>query len=549
MHELDSPYAAGVGDGLAAPMARAKAGLSRFAWLAGVGLLVFGAWISFQYARAAWGLDPDVYVPVELWRGVRRFGFGFLATWRYTQDNWVLSLLPFDALLFEVLGPRPAVVAGVGWLVFLASVGLSGVLVARLCSPRAGLIAAVVLLFANVSAMGAGGYLGYPISHNVSMAWALGALALAARSLACERVAPAIAAAACVFVAAVSDPWAGPAIAIPLSLAAGALAVAHRRRRVARYAAGLCAGSLFAFVAAKTRLFGLWSFLPETVFSLADPHEMIVNARWLYVSLAAIFNIVPRADLAQEPAALIDVAAALALFALSLGLLAGRVFRLEAEKALILGVAALSVGALLVLFLVGRWPGHGVGDGRFFPNAYFFGGVVVASRLAQLWAKARPARRWLLAAYPVLLVVSAILSAPRLWASPQPLRGMERPLALAQLLESHGLAYGYGPFWGAEALVMGPITDGRVVIRPVSFVLARFVRRNVESSSLWYRPQAEPGAGRVFLVVIDDGEECRDLQACMRGAERQFGPPAERLPFQGGAVLVWTHRLIDRIAP
>jgi len=57
-------------------------------------LVAAGLWVSLHQALAAWRADPDIYVPVALWRGVREHGLGFLATWGHTDDNWVFSLLP-----------------------------------------------------------------------------------------------------------------------------------------------------------------------------------------------------------------------------------------------------------------------------------------------------------------------------------------------------------------------------------------------------------------------------------------------------------------------
>jgi hypothetical protein len=64
--------------------------------LAGLALAL-GGWVSFHYCFAAWRPDPDIFVTVELWRGVQRFGPRFLTAWAYTQDNWLLSLIPLSS--------------------------------------------------------------------------------------------------------------------------------------------------------------------------------------------------------------------------------------------------------------------------------------------------------------------------------------------------------------------------------------------------------------------------------------------------------------------
>ena len=46
----------------------------------------------------------------------------FLQSWWYTQDKWVLSLIPISSLVFEIVGPRPELAVLLGWLTFVVSV-------------------------------------------------------------------------------------------------------------------------------------------------------------------------------------------------------------------------------------------------------------------------------------------------------------------------------------------------------------------------------------------------------------------------------------------
>src|SRR6185437_15172384 len=84
--------------------------------------LALGLFVSFRYAISIWTPDSDMAVPLALWTGFQRHGWSFLASWRYTPDNWLLSLTPIDALVFSLAGPSPTTVAAVGWMIFAASV-------------------------------------------------------------------------------------------------------------------------------------------------------------------------------------------------------------------------------------------------------------------------------------------------------------------------------------------------------------------------------------------------------------------------------------------
>lgn len=526
--------------------ASSKAGAALLLGLAG-GALALGAWVSFHDCFSLWRPDPDIFVTVELWRGVQRYGPKFLASWAYTQDNWLLSLIPLSSLAFAALGPSAAVAIGIGWAFFLASVAMTGWLAAKLAGWRAGLVLSVVLIFANDQALGRAGYLGYPISHNVSMAWALLALILALRGLEQGSLAACIAAGVVVFLDAVSDPWAGVGLACPLIFAAGALAWAHRGQGPGRSAAVLALASTVGLVAARTRLFGVFDFLPKSHFEFATGQEMLRNLYWGSKSLAAIFDILP-GPAGSGAAGLLSLAAIFLLVAWAFGMGAHGLRTASAGRQLIFGVSLLSIGAVAVLFIVGRWDGA-LTAGRFFPNLYFLGGLLVAVTAADQWSRSRRAPKLVVGVYAGLLVLTGLASQPSVWtgrAAPPP---RSEALDLADFLQAHALSYGYGVFWGAHALVTDTLTEGRVIIRPVSFRDGDVRRRPAETSSLWYTTADGPPSPRPFVVIRADGEECPSVDACAAIARRQFGAPAEQLVWRDATILVWPRSIAAEIRP
>lgn len=199
--------------------------------IVGAAILIFGAWTSLRYSFGVWGPDADIAAQVVIWQGVLRHGFAFIENWSFTPDNWLFSLSPITALFYTVFGTSPMVVIGVGWLIFVASVGMTARLAHRIAGWRAAFPVAAVLLFSNISTLGNVGFLSYPVSHNISMAWVLLALLLAHHAVARPSAISAIWAGVCVFIDAVSDPWAGPAIALPLVVVSVCLAVLNWRSR------------------------------------------------------------------------------------------------------------------------------------------------------------------------------------------------------------------------------------------------------------------------------------------------------------------------------
>jgi hypothetical protein len=505
-------------------------------------LIATGLWVSLHQALGAWRADPDIYVPVALWRGVREHGLSFIASWGHTEDNWILSLLPLASAVYEAFGAGPRVAVLIGWAVFVASVGLAAAIAQRLAGGRAAAALAAALLFANYYALGPMGFLAYPVSHDVSMAWGLATLLLAVWSLQRQALAPGLAAGLLVFANAVSDPWANAAISGPLIAASGVLALLHRRTALGRAALALFVSCGVGAWVAYQHPFGLFGFLPRGHFHLGGPDALMANLGYGYRALGVMFEIVPGASLdsrlviAVSFAALVLMAAAAAVLAL----LALR--RADAARQLVTGVAVLSLGAVTLLYLAGP-ANQGLYVGRFFANLYFLGpllAVLAAARFA--WA------RWPIGAYAALIVLSGLAMTPRFWTKPLAPSGVPEAEALGAFLQAHGLTYGYGPYWGVHSLAMRDLTGGAVTIRPVTFRNGRVERRPAETSRLWYAPGAEPPGSRPFLVVRRDPEECAVEDACEAMALRQFGDTVERLPYGDAVILIWARPIAPLIA-
>ena len=132
-------------------------------------ILIFGAWASMRYSFGAWAPDADIAGPVVVWEGVSHYGLGFLVSWHYTQDNWLFSLLPLTSVIFTLFGTNPKLVVGVGWLIFMASVGTTSFLVYRIAGRRAAIPVAVICyspIFGPSDPLGS-----YPIPSPTTFRW------------------------------------------------------------------------------------------------------------------------------------------------------------------------------------------------------------------------------------------------------------------------------------------------------------------------------------------------------------------------------------------
>jgi hypothetical protein len=521
---------------------------------AGIALtILFGAWISLAYAFGAWGTDPDIADPMLIWSGLLKHGPAFVKTWYYTQDNWLFSLVPLVAPVHALFGASPALAVASGWVIFLSCVSLTSLLAWRTAGALAAGSLAAMLLFANNLAAGAAGFLTYPVVHNITLAWGLGALALAARGLA-RRSAPALAGTGlALLIGALSDPWLNAAMTLPLLVVAAGLAVLHRGTRAGWRCLALCLVVAAAWGLAQSRMLGLLAFLPPGRLDWADMATILANLGWLGRAMSAMFNIIPGAD----PEARLSVAVnctALLLAATGIALPALRHFRrAEIRVQLLTGVALVSVACVTAALLLGSFSG-GIYVGRYMMNLYFLGpllGTLVlarggAGRPAGLAAPARAA----LLGWVGLFMVSGACSRPAAWAHGVPRVHTLGTTELADFLQANDLSYGYGPYWGSNASVIEWVSGGRVVVRPVVFdrVSSRVAPRQSQTSPFWYTPADRPaGQDRTFLIVVGDGENCPAVEACVAAAAAQFGRPARRLGWRNMSILVWPHEILSRL--
>ena len=435
--------------------------------------------------------------------------------------------------------------APLGWLIFLACVGMTAILARRLSGPGPSVALGAALLFASFPALGWAGELAHPVSHDSSMAFLLLALILAVRSLERGGILSALGCGVCVFLDSISDPWAVIALDLPLLVVCLFIAFEGWRTRRGLCAALIAGASVLAFVAIRTHLFGVLRAVARLKPYFTDISGLESNLRWVGLALTDMFNVIPGADTAKPGIEAIDLVLLAALVLPVMAYSAIRFRRAPAGRQLVYGVALLSIVGVAVLFLVQKWP-EGEYVGRYFANLYFLGGLLVALAAVDMWSKRRPWICAMVCGYAALFALGGLASRPGLWMGHEPLQSGAQARALAAKLEAHGLTYGYGAYWGAEAPAIQWVSGGRVIVRPISFRSGKVTRKGFQDSSFWYQPADARGAPRRFIVVVADAEECPSEARCLAMALSQFGLPAERFAVENGEVLVWDRSLLGQ---
>ena len=512
--------------------------------------LIFGSWISFRYSFASWSPDSDIAVTVALWRGIIEHGLSFVTTWHYTQDNWLLSLVLPLSIIYSLVGPHVAIAVGWGWGVFMGSIVTTSYLAYRIAGRKAAFATAIILSFPNFSNVDGVGFLTYTITHTTSMAWALLAVVVALYAIERRSALGIIVTGICIFINFISDPWAGAGIAIPLVIAASIVAAINWNRPGGHYVAAVGGVSIVAVLATETRLFGVLGFLPPTEFHITDPVGMASNIGWMFRVLAIDFSVVP----GRPESAIIDIMSFAAMAVALMSAIVGTIKRfrdLPIGSQLTLATAILSMAGITAAFILNAWAQQpALYVGRFFPNFFYFGTLLVVVMTVHSWTRLASPLRLAVIAYAALLVATGIASKPALWTSvgPRLVTKSTRAMAIGSFLEKHSLTYGYGPYWGAETDAMDWFTHGRVTIRPVIFNQRGIRPLTVEVSDLWYSPEDQPAGDRTtFLVMTDTDGSCPSVSSCVATATHQFGTPARQLTYRKWTILVWNHPIVKQL--
>jgi hypothetical protein len=507
-------------------------------------LSVWGAWISLKYTCAAWGIDPDVAETVVLVDGYAQHGWKFLATFHYTQDNWLLSLVPLSALVFLIVGTKATAVILLGWLIFMASAILAAAICSEITDNRRAWLILPFCLMANQAAIGSTGFLAQPVSHNVTAMYCL--FYVYAMILWIKRrwwIMLALGMIAFVL-AGLSDPWAMAAFGLPAVLAALVAWLARPSREASRIFLPVLLIACVQLVIVRTKAFGLLGFLPPSFLHLTDWDGVNSNFVWITAAFANIFN--PFPGLGAPRALTTTVICGLTLMILWWA--SRRLFRFRHK----LGPQLRFVGPLALLSLTVPVAAFIVSDfsrslmvGRFLIAAYFFLPVIVGAALTLRSEDHIPMVRAGAAVLAALVMTSSVISNAQAWRDQHFAISAQDILGWIGFLRAHDLHFGYGPYWGSEANVVAWISKGQVTVRPIQFdSRTGFVApRWGQTSPLWYQKSNVPVLPSYFVVLTNDGENCPDFSVCLAGVQKQFGPAQEVLSYEGRTVLVWNHPL------
>lgn len=515
---------------------------------------------SLKIVLAEFSIEGDATHSLMLWQGIDSHGISWLKDWRFTQDNWLLSLVPLHFLGFLVFGATASVVILIGWGIYLGSAFAAAAITWRVGARRAAVPVFLLLInlgrFAHLQ-----GFASYSTSHNVTNLFGLVCLFVALGCI--DRPGPgrALMLAGALTAGAVSDPWMLAAYSAPILLVGSCLLVARAGHRMA--GAILVLSSVVSIAATWSKLFGLLHFVPAMDLPPGSASIVANNLFYLVKNAGDLLNVIPFSPSGSLLASVLSLALALALFLYGLAWLVRTRAAVGPQARLFLWLAVICSGSIGAAFVVrGEYAREDAA--RFLISLPYLAIVAIGALTDFVWTGAHRGFRPVVATAACLFGVTALASN---WYDifARDFRGRENGLpAAVALLMQQGLSYGYAPYWGAGphegrwvegwgANALTVASGFRIRVRPVMFDRTSGMlspARRPQTSKAWYTAGDVPADVReYFVVVAPDGEECRELTVCVDGLVRQFGPPARVIRSGPTSILVWNHELVGYERP
>jgi hypothetical protein len=496
-------------------------------------------------------IDPDSCHSIMLWQGINDHGMSWLSGWIFTQDNWLFSLVPFHFLGFLIFGATPAVVIFGGWIIFILSALISGVIAWKLNAKRAALLIPVVVLFAG-HFVHANSFASYSTSHNVTNLFGLASLLVILQWVQAQKNIRLILLLLILIAGAVSDPWMVAAYNLPIMLVSAILYFMPTLKIKRMDCAKLFLVALVSILAVKTKLFRTLSFLPSMEFHVGSWETIKNNVSFLIKNLGGMLDILPF----RESNEFIYAAISLLIIVSLLIVNVGKAIRSSVinEKSIFIFVlfSFFSIGGISLAYSIGSIEATSI-TARFLVNCMYSSVIGLGVLVDRHWEKSSITSQTISFSVIALFLLAGITSNFQAWRAPGFALKDGGTIELLNFLQKNNLSYGYGPYWGAHANAVTAASGSKVRIRPVVFdntTGMMIAGTRPESSKHWYLPDDAPVDQKEYFVLVRrDVEECVDINLCIAGLEKQFGPAVKQLKYSDATILVWDHPLITYLAP
>ena len=481
-------------------------------------------------------LNPDMAEMAQIYNGITQYGLRFPFTWGYTQDNQVLSLLPFAEIFYALTGVSGASVVIQGWLIFVVNAALTGLLVKVATKSWAwAWLAWLFALLASPMSIGQPAILAYPVTHN--SVWAFGLLGVIGLiryfthrpSWSIQIVS------FCIIVGTVSDPWFAAAFTVPAFILAWfsrrlfEMDKPSRKRMLKGIAYSYIIGKLLYFLGE------LAGMLPSDGLFFATFPQIINHVGLLAESIALYFQAYPAPSNHVLKAILVIYVTSMTVV-IALGTNTAYLKNKEAKILLVFSVLSSIVIASAFIFTAYA---DGIGSSRFIVNVFYIGILWIMITAATLWNSQKIiAQIFVAMAIGGYLFLSAANIAETGWRYSA---NWGNTRTVAVFLADHHLHNGYTEYWNTEnAWSLDIFTRNTVVLHALSPNMGVLWPRAAAQSSFWNKPA--PGFQPTFFIF--DASEPGYKAATMK----TFGQPKQVLHFENDTVYLYDHDLSTQLA-
>ncbi len=491
---------------------------------------------TIKYTR----VDSDAADTFMLWSGLKQYGFQFLQSWRYTQDNWLLSLLPWHTLLYSFI-PFSAL-----FLVIceFSIWGLNLVvcsLIAQSLNAKKSISLVPFLLICAGEFVYKHGYIAFMITHNITNLLGLLSLLFSIYWIQNQSKSALIGALLFSIIAGFSDPWFLPCYLLPFLITTWILwKNATNKKNKTQFFYLWSSNALawvFIYVLLYSKVFGLFYFLTKVQYRFSfNWHEIKILLVYFWGTVGNNIQFFPIYAVWSSVASLGILIILLAYIFIQLK----RKVVLENYQWFFFISAGLSMLILPLSYILSKNPTTDVESNRYFINIFVFGILTLTVGAELLWSCFSKGIKSIFLIAGLAYAISGASTIIPLWKLPPslPKSGQEDVL---NFLTSHQLTYGYADYWYADILTA--LSNNFIRVRPIEFFGQEMVYPNrPQTSALWFTVLDVPVNQKKFFVYLpsilqDDKTQIKNALIT------QNGSPAEEYLYEGNLILVWYHPL------
>lgn len=460
--------------------------------------LIAGVFLAWFYVHIHYQPDSDIANSAITWYEVSSNGLSSLKNWRPTPDNWYFSVYPINYLVFYLFGSSPFVMEVIEFFQLLLLAFFSSLICLKLTrSTKSFFIIPLLCCLSSFSFTV--GYISHPASHNLTNLYGLISIFLFIEKRSDRLTWKDILILLISVAASVSDPWYLPAFYLPMFISSIYRSFSQKKPNILTHFLWVATGVLI-FSHSIEKYFNL----PVASFSLGPLSQWYNNLYWLVFGIGGMTNFL---IISSNKTYILSGVLFLTFTAYAL-----YNSKISKDAKILISMSILGIASSFII-------GSNVGTekhARFFVNIIYVG--LIACFAALITSKAR-----VFYAFFLFLIISQIYS------HTQPERRLLpwSSLSVLNALKSHNLDYGFGPYWGSQALAVTWISSFNVALRPVTFEKDTgymISGGRPQTFDQWYRSTLKR---KTFIIIMTDVEECHDLQVCLDGVRKQYGTPDE----------------------